>query len=316
MLLRRLIIQVMESSTPIRRKPRSLLKRKRGDRPYRLLGLSKAIIQVLGNRFIARTTDLYRLIPKTAIKQTDHERQIRAALKRLRESYDPREKKNEGHRRWGYIRSVSWSDPTIQNKIEYTCLVHGLTDRGVKLARDRGLDPDFTSRSFQEFSTNHVDHELRLADLIDSFSRRFQARGFEFIPTRVNLKRNHIHPDLLFYVYDPVKDLRSAPIFLEYEKQKRGHYDDLDRPQITRKLESFARYYDSAECEHDFHFRKFYTLIVLRTERKAEFLLEDLRHRGIELPTILVVSEPALAGGLEEALLRNTSGERRSLLDL
>lgn len=298
-----------------RRKPSNLLKRAPGDRPYRLSGLTRDLIGILIGRFVARTSDLYRLVPQRAVKASDHEREIRAALKRLRDRTNPHEKKSDADRKWGYIRSVSWSDPTIENKIEYTCLVHGLTDRGLKLARDRGLDPDLIGRSFQEFSINHVDHELRINDFVDALANDLQKKNLELISIRINLKRKHIHPDLLFYIYDPGTDLRSAPIFLEYEKQKRGRYHD-EKPQIMRKLESFARYYDSAECERDFSFRKFYLIVVLRTERKAHFLLDDLRDRGLTRDTILVVSEPAFNAGLLHTRFRTAAGATYSLLDL
>ncbi len=236
-------------------------------------------------------------------------------MKRLREYAAPYEKKSPVDRTWGYIRSVSWSDPTIENKIEYTCLVHGLTDRGLKLARDRGLDLDHIGRSFQEFSINHVDHELRINDFVDSLANELQTRNLELISIRINLKRKHIHPDLLFYIYNPGTDLRSAPIFLEYEKQKRGRYHD-GKPQIIRKLESLTRYYDSVECEHDFNFRKFYLVVILRTERRTHFLLNDLRERRIESQTVLVASEPAFNAGLLHTRFRTLDGTTRSLLDL
>jgi hypothetical protein len=297
------------------RKGPSPLKRKRGDRPYRLLGLSKAIIETLLDRFVARTTDLYRLVPQRAAKRSDHEREIRAALKRLREYAAPHEKTADADRTWGYIRSVSWSDPTIENKIEYTCLVHGLTDRGLKLARGRGLDPDHIGRTFQEFSSDHVDHELRLNDFADSLRSVLQEKRLELIVMRINLKRKHIHPDLLFYIYDPANDVRSAPIFLEYEKQKRGRYDD-GKPQIIKKVESLVRYYDSPECERDFNFRKFYLMVILRTERKANFLLKDLCDRGINRHPVLVASEPAFKASLMYTRFRSAGGETYLLLDL
>jgi hypothetical protein len=230
--------------------------------------------------------------------------------------YRPHEKKSAIDRKWGYIRSVSWSDPTIENKIEYTCLVHGLTDRGLKLARDRDLDPDHLGRTFQEFSVDHVDHELRINDLVDSLSNELSNVGLELIVIRINLKRNHIHPDLLLYIYDPKRDVRSAPIFLEYEKQKRGRYDEHDKPQIIRKIESLVSYYDSLECERDFKFRKFYVVVILRTERKANFLLKDLRDRGINRRTVLVASEPALKASLIRTRFHTAAGEAYSLLDL
>jgi len=236
-------------------------------------------------------------------------------LKRLREYTDPREKKSDADRAWGYIRSVSWSDPTIENKIEYTCLVHGLTDRGLTLARERDLDPDHMGRSFQEFSNDHVDHELRLNDFVDSLATALQEKRLELIVMRINLKRKHIHPDLLFYIYDPANDMRSAPIFLEYEKQKRGRYDD-GKPQIIKKVESLAQYYDSPECERDFNFRKFYLVVILRTERKANFLLKDLCDRGVNRHPVLVASEPAFNVSLMQTKFRSVGGETYSLLDL
>jgi hypothetical protein len=280
------------------------------------LGLSKAILQILVSRFVARTTDLYCLVPKVARKQQDHEREIRAALKRLREEYDPREKKNGLDRQWGYIRSVSWSDPTIESKIEYTCLVHGLTDRGLRLVRDRGLDPDHTGRSFQEFSTDHVDHELRVNDTVDALREELAKIGLELIVITIHLKRKCIHPDLLLYVYNPTTDTRSAPIFLEYEKQKRGHYDDGGKPQIIKKLEAFAVYYNSEECQKDFNFRKFYVLVILRTERKARFLLRDLAERGLKRETFLVTSEPTFKANLLKTQYHTVAGENYSILDL
>jgi hypothetical protein len=268
------------------------------------LGLSKAIIQALVDNFVARTTDLYTLVPKQAQKQTDHEREIRAALKRLREYYDPHEKKNEVDRRWGYIRSVSWSDPTIDNQIEYTCLVHGLTDRGLRLARDRGLDPDRHGKSFQEFSADHVDHELRINDLIAALRAELHAQGLELIIERTHIKGATVAPDLLFHIYDPTTDMRSAPFFLEYERQKRGRHDDGGRPQIIRKLESFANYYNSDLCQNEFCFRKFYVIVILRTERKANFLLQDLAERKLTIKTFLIASEPALTPAILQTKFR------------
>ena len=295
---------------------KTLLRKKRGDRPYRLMGLSSAILQVLTNRFVARTTDLYRLIPRRAVKQSDHERQIRHALKTLREYMDPSAPKNDIDRKWGYIRSISWSDPTIENKIEYTCLVHGLTNRGLKLVRDRDLDPDHYGRSFQEFSIDHVDHELRINDLVDALTADATEQGLELIVIRIHLKRKHIHPDFLMYLYDPKTNVRSAPIFVEYEKQKRGKYDDGGNPQVIRKLEALGQYYNSDECETDFGFRKFYVVTILRTERKANFLLKDLADRGMKRKTFLVTSEPAITSNLLSTQLRTPAADTYSLLDL
>jgi hypothetical protein len=282
------------------------------------MGLSKAIISALVSNFVARTTDLYDLVPKTAKKQSDHDREIRAALKRLRESYDPHEKRNEVDRRWGYIRSVSWSDPTIENKIEYTCLVHGLTDRGLRLARERGLDPDQHGKSFQEFSAEHVDHELRINDLIATLRAELEAIGLELIIERTHIKGATVAPDLLSYIYDPKNDTRSAPIFLEYEKQKRGKHDD-GKPQVIRKLESLAEYYNSDLCQKEFGFRKFYVIVILRTERKANFLLEDLVKRNLKIKTFLIASEPALKPAILQTKFRTPKDHELSsysLLDL
>jgi hypothetical protein len=253
----------------------------------------------------------------TAVKREDHERQIRAALKSLRESYDPDEKKDDIHRQWGFIRSVSWSDPTIENKIEYTVLVHGLTDRGLRLVRSFDLDLEGQAKSFQEFSPDHVDHELRINDFIDLTRAELGEIGLELIVERSNIKGKTISPDLLLYVYNPQTDIRSAPIFVEYEKQKRGKWDD-GKPQVIRKIESLASYYNSDLCQKEFGFRKFYVIIILRTQRKANFLLKDLVDRGIKKSTFLVTAEPTLRPGILQARLKTPSPSvgSLSLLDL
>src|ERR1035441_2408759 len=64
---------------------------------------------------------------------------------------------------------------------------------------------------------------------------------------------------------------------------QRGILCDGGRPQIIRKLESFANYYDSDLCQNEFCFRKFYVIVILRTERKANFLLQDLAERKLTI---------------------------------
>jgi len=151
------------------------------DQPLRVMGLSKAILSVLVNRFCVRTTDLYRLVPQTAANQEDHERQIRAAVKRLRD--------HKAGNDWGYIRSVPWTDPTVESKFIYSCHAHVLTNRGVQLVRSHDLDLQNNAKSGQEISPDHIDHEIRIYEFLDTLEARLQKEGLELIVFQINLQK-------------------------------------------------------------------------------------------------------------------------------
>ncbi len=161
----------------------------------------------------------------------------------------------------------------------------------------------------------NVDHELRIIDLIETLESRLASVALELIVEQVNIKAAKVAPDRLLYIYDPKTDPRSAPIFLEYEKQKRGKYDH-GNPQVIRKLEAFADYYDSNPCQKDFGFRKFYVVMILQTDRRVQFLLDDLRERKLSRRTFLMASEFLCQTDLLGRIFTTPKGETYSLLDL
>jgi hypothetical protein len=290
-------------------------KRKQGVRQPRIGSLSRAILSVLAERFCVRTSDLYRLVPQSAAKQQHHERSVRRSLKWLRDSLDPVEKKDEHDIKWGYIRSVPWSDPKLNNKFDYTCYVHGVTERGLRLVRQLDLDRAGQAKSFQEFNAVSLDHELRIIDLLEALESKLKPLGWELFVEQANIKASTVAPDHLMYLYNPTTNTRSAPIFLEYERQKRGRYDH-GNPQVIRKLEAFTDHYDSELCQKEFGFRKFYVFIVLQSERKAHFLLDDLRQRDLSRRTFMVTSELQCQADFLGKILTTPKSETYSLLDL
>lgn len=201
--------------------------------------------------------------------------------------------------------------------------MHGLTERGFRLVRSRGLDEKETAKSFETFSVNHVDHELKINDFLDILEAALGREGLELIVYNTDLftvfNEHVVSPDRLLYIYDPKTDTTSAPIFLEYEKQKRGKYDEAGRPQVIRKLINLNSYYDTDDCEKDFKFRKFYVLVILRTERKRQFLAEDLISEHQNTGTLLLASEQEATTNILGDILHTWNDGKpkaRSLLDL
>jgi hypothetical protein len=63
--------------------------------------------------------------------------------------------------------------------------------------------------------------------------------------------------------------------FLETEKSKLGKYVN-GKPQIIRKLARYYDYYNSADCEQEWDFKKFRVVVIVQTEERRKNLLRHL----------------------------------------
>jgi len=116
--------------------------------------------------------------------------------------------------------------------------------------------------------------------------------------------KKHINPDAYFGIEDPSKPegKNVYHYFLEMERAKLGNYRDGD-PSIVRKLEKYHRFYDSADCEKEWGFRKFRIITVVRNGEKQYNLCErlsgNLSHRMFWITT-----EPQFKEGIGGEIFR------------
>lgn len=146
--------------------------------------------------------------------------------------------------------------------------VYGLSDKALA-----SLDLPPLAKSFDGRSARTLDHELEITGFHIALSRLARAHGRQLYWQRRDLKRG-LHPDALFALTDPTKaeGRNTHYFFLEIEKSKLAKHRDGE-PSIVRKLARYARYYDTAECEQDWNFRKFRVVVIQKTDERVLHLL-------------------------------------------
>src|SRR6185437_1747087 len=89
--------------------------------------------------------------------------------------------------------------------------------------------------------------------------------------------RGKISPDLLFSLKDPTlpEGKNTWFFFVEFERAKLSKYES-GIPSILPKLRDFYELYNTDEAEQLWGFRKFRVIVIQRTDRRRETLLEHL----------------------------------------
>lgn len=163
--------------------------------------------------------------------------------------------------------------------------VYGLTDKAL-----RDFDLTRLAKTFDGHSARTLDHELEITSFHIALVRFCRNNNLTLYWQQKDLKRG-IHPDALFALTDPSKpDGRNTYyFFLEVERSKLGQYRIGD-PSIVRKLERYARYYDSDQCAKDWNFRGFRVVVVQQTDERVANLLRALSAR-LPYRTLWLTSE-------------------------
>lgn len=145
-------------------------------------------------------------------------------------------------------------------------MASGLTDKGVQ---------EYGGKTLDEHSQRTIDHEIdvsRFHMVVREFSAAHKV-PHTWQQDRLKLKRG-IHPDAYFTV-------GANHFFLEIERQRM--IGKNGRPAVITKLERYFDYYDTAECENAWGFRRYRIVVVVQTEERRTNLLAalgtDLRHR-------------------------------------
>ncbi len=165
--------------------------------------------------------------------------------------------------------ALLWKE-ALANRLPYFDLdtearsyAYGLSHKGIKHpdAEDRG------AKSFDEHSERTLDHELEISHFhmaLSRFWRDTDNPGLYW--QQADLKRG-IHPDALFKLQTPKGEYA---FFLEIEKGKKNF------EALTAKLDRYAKYYDTDDCEKDWGFRNFRVVIVQRNDVRRQNLLREL----------------------------------------
>lgn len=152
--------------------------------------------------------------------------------------------------------------------------VYGLSDKALKT-----FDLGRLAKTFDEHSARTLDHELGITTFHIALKRFCHDNRRTLFWQQRDLKRG-IHPDALFALTDPSKPegQNTHYFFVEIERAKLGQYR-TGEPAILRKLERYAQYFGSDQCDRDWNFRAFRVVAVLTTDERAAFLLRVLSER-------------------------------------
>jgi len=163
-------------------------------------------------------------------------------------------------------------------------IAYGLSDSGVDKAFREGFATDST-KSIKGHKPSRIEHEIMISRFHLELARWCEENGWDVRWRQRNLQHG-VYPDALFRV-------NGVHFFLEIERAKLGDYKDGE-PQILRKLRTYRDYYDSADCEKDFGFRRFKILTVMRTSARAANLSKRAASAGLAAATFPVSSEQQL----------------------
>src|SRR5712692_2362239 len=240
-------------------------------KPFRLTIAKRHALTSLAEYFCLRTNDLVGLRHRTHTES--YRRTMRRSLSLLLKE--------------GLVYRLPYLD--LEKERGGLTYVYGLSDKGVKHARESGYVTPST-KTFDEHSQRTLDHELEVSFFHVALKYFCEVNGLSLHWQQRDLKRT-VNPDALFAITDPGKpeDANTFWYFLEIERAKFGNYRDGE-PQILRKLKSYYDYYNTEVCEREWGcFRQFRVVIVQHTEAKRDFLLrkatEAHRHRMFWLTT-------------------------------
>jgi hypothetical protein len=101
--------------------------------------------------------------------------------------------------------------------------------------------------------------------------------------------KHFIDPDAYFSITDLRREAKNTNhFFLEFERAKLGNMKD-GKYSVTRKLEHFYQYYNSAECEEQWGFKTYRVVLFKKTIETRDNLVKamqpDLNHRMFWLGT-------------------------------
>jgi hypothetical protein len=142
-------------------------------------------------------------------------------------------------------------------------------------------------------------HEIEITQFHIRLKKFAESRGLtlQWHQPKIDHRRD-INPDAYFGIKDPKlpEGKNTLHYFLEVERAKVGNYKNGE-PSIIRKLAKYYEFYDSPHCEKEWGFRKFRTIVVVRTADKQYNLCERLAdkypHRMFWITT-----EPHVAEGI------------------
>ncbi len=144
--------------------------------------------------------------------------------------------------------------------------VYGLTDKGVG---------EYGGKTLDDHSIRTLDHELEISFFHIELTKYCKKHAIELKWIQRDLKTESVHPDAQF----SIKTQKGwFHFFLEIERAKNSKYIDGE-PSIIRKLGMYYDYYGSKECEKDWDFKQFRTIVVLRNDIRRENLLEALHEK-------------------------------------
>lgn len=229
--------------------------KRNGRHQFRLTAKRKRLLELLADYFCLRVKDLAELFHERTPTEAD--------LCGARHTLD-------ALHREGYVHRIAHFEPSPNAWKGNNSWVYGLSDKGVK---------DFGGKTFDEHSERTLDHELEISCFHIALVRFWQAADSpELYWQQTDLKRG-IHPDALFKLRTPKGEYA---FFLEIEKSKVGNVRDGE-PSIVRKLQRYAEYYDTDQCQNHWGFRKFRVIVVhknwTRTKNLLDVLNGSLPHR-------------------------------------
>jgi hypothetical protein len=231
---------------------------------FHLTRAKRRTLDLLAEYFCLRVKDLARLLRDREPNDNDF-RTARRTLQLLhQENLVHRERYFELDRDYGNISYV-----------------YGLSDKGLE-----HIDPYAPAKSFDEHSARTLDHELEISFFHVALNVCAAKHGLELSWQQSDLKRG-IHPDAYFSL---TNEKGAYHFFLEIERQRIGNRKNGD-PSIVRKVERYVNYFDTEQCEKDWDFRKFRTIIVQRNDVRRQHLLDILREK-LPMRTLWLTTEP------------------------
>jgi hypothetical protein len=214
-------------------------------RAFHLTKAKRRTLELLAEYFCLRTRDVAHLIRNREPNEND----LRSSRRTLELLFSQ-----------GLVHRIRYIEPDRdRGGPTYVC---GLSDKGTGL---------FNGKTFDDHSERTLDHELE----ISFFHAELRKLPVKLYWQQFDLKRG-IHPDALFAL---TNEKGSFYFFLEIERSKIGNFRDGE-PSIVRKLKRYAEYFDTDECERDWHFRKFRVIIVQKSETRKQNLLNAISNFG------------------------------------
>lgn len=235
----------------------------------------RAVLSILADYFCLRIKDAAVLLHCDPNERADC-RKIQEFFSRLRAE--------------GTVTRLPYFDLEHQTR----SYVYGLTDRGAA---------QYGGKTFDEHSARTLDHELQITEFHIRLAQAFKEPRFKLKWFQSNIKRS-VNPDAYFSLtdYELPSEKNTAHYFLEIERAKIGNIVNGE-PSIVRKLAHYYDYYDTADCEKDWGFKRFRVITVVRNADKqynlCGRLAKDYAHRMFWITT-----EPHVHEGIASEIFR------------